>query len=307
MDNGGVSLEGFFDKKIMTVKQLLNKAEKKIFNGVKTESQYDDLLAKINYEAQKYNDCLKALKKLSEKYKSGLVDLNSLNKKKSVILSVIKRNCKNLQLSLGNIVDKGSEVTAKEIKEFREYLTGLKKIIKKKQSAAMEAAIDNTKLSREDLNMENEKNSFNLDTVFDGITGDEKPATESSTEDELDLTFLLEDDDSKDTTEEKSEEKTDAPAENKDDTDDLGLESLLADIKEDEKADENEEATGKEDDDVLESFLGKDKKDEVSDEDLDDVDAIEDDLGIESALSGFDDDDDVDFDIDKDLKEILDA
>ena len=112
-----------------SVNELLAKAERVLTKKLKTRGDCEDYLQLINAEGRKFNDCLKVLASHRTKYDNEKISKKDFDETTRNAVTLLKKNCQHLQVKLGNIVSDTKAVTTKDIEDFKQFLTGLKKIV----------------------------------------------------------------------------------------------------------------------------------------------------------------------------------
>ena len=254
--------EALFVKK-KSVDDLLVKAEKTLRKKLKTVGDCDDELSIINNECAKFNECIRALAQCKKNFDSGKMDKKQFTTQVKDATYLLKKNCKALQIQLGNIVDDAKAVNTEEIKAFNQYITGIKKIVNKIRKELM------TKKANESVDWDCEEIIYSaLEGKFDleGMEADEekksKKKDDDDTEDDFDGESVEDsEDEDKDSKKKKKSKKPDDDDEDDDEKD----------KDEDDDSDSDEDDDEDQDDDKKKKSKKKyDKDDEDEDEDSDD-------------------------------------
>lgn len=303
--------EGFLgDKK--SVNELLSAAEVKFNKTLKTTGDCDDQLLIINNEARKFNECVSVLAKVKREYDQGKLDKKQFKEQVKAAVYLLKKNCRALQMQLGNIIDDAKAITKEELEDFKAYIEGLRKLVKEKKrslvaSPSVDSAITADLISRalegefdldeimkdEDSKLkkdkkdkdgdtedeESDKKSKDKDDDKDDDKKDDKKKEDDS-ESDFDGESLDDDDDKKDKKKDKDDKKKDKDDE--DDSDDKDDDKKSKDDKDDsdddkdkddsDKKDEDDESDSKDDKDDDKSDKKSDDKDDESDDDDDEED-----------------------------------
>ena len=118
------------DKKKVAVDELLESVRVKVYKKFKTPEECAQQIAKIDIGAKKFDDSLNKMKIAAQDRASGKISSKEMNQVIHTEEKIIREPCKLLMIHLHDIVDKTSSVTKEEIKLFRDYVRGLKKIFK---------------------------------------------------------------------------------------------------------------------------------------------------------------------------------
>ena len=239
-----------------SVNELLAKAERTLTKKLKTKGDCEDMLSLINSQGSKFNDCLKILASARNKYdteKMSKADFNETTKNAIVLL---KKNCNNLQIKLGNVVSDTKAVTAQDIADFKEYLTGLKKIVTNRLKY-----LNSMPASESAFSVDDEEN-FSKHWIF----AKEGDGTEDTDMD--DPMNLGDDDKDDDKKSKKSKSKKDSDSDDDEDEDDDKKKSKKDKDDEDDLDDsESGFSDGEDPDDKKKSKKDKDDEDDDKDDD----------------------------------------
>lgn len=277
-----------------TVNELLAKAERVLTKKIKTKGDASDVLTLINSEGQKFNDCLKILAAAHTKYESGKMSKEDFNETTKNAIVLLKKNCSNLQIKLGNVVSDTKAVTAKDIADFKEYLTGLKKIVNNRLKYL------NSMPASESVFNDNDEENFSRHWIF---------AKEGDGSEDIEMDDPLGSDDDKDKDEDDDDKKKSKKSKSKkesdeddecDDKDCKKSKSKKKDDDDDEDDSESGFADGEDPDDKKsdDSDDDDDKKDKDDDKECDDKECDDDECDDKdckkSKSKKKDDDDDED-------------
>ena len=306
-----------------SVTELLANAEKKLNKQLKTVGDCDDQLLIINNEGRKFNECIRALSKVKKDFDQGKLDKKQFSEQVKAANYLLKKNCKALQMQLGNIVDDSKAVTTAELEDFKAYINGLKKIVKARKTILAKAPAKESLLDDFDRVLEGELTLADLEAEEDeklkkkksddkdDTDSDKKDTDKSDSKDDKKSDDKSEDDfdgESLDDDDDKKKDKKDK--DDKEESDDKEDDKKSDDDKDDSDDDKDKDDSDKEDeDDKSDSKDDKDddKSDKKSDdkEDSDDKDK-EDDKEDKKDKSEDDDDfdlNDLDFNDDDDKKD----
>lgn len=136
--------ESIFGKK--SVEDLLKHTRKKLVKSLKTESQCDIYLQKINGESKKFNEAVSTLMSTQAKFDAGKIDKKEMKATLKSALSLLNANCKILNIKLGDVVDDKKAISRQDIASFASYVKGLKGIVKeikvaRKKGIAIESTV----------------------------------------------------------------------------------------------------------------------------------------------------------------------
>lgn len=136
--------ESIFGKK--GVEDLLKHTRKKLVKSLKTESQCDIYLQKINEESKKFNEAVSTLMSAQAKFDAGKIDKKEMKTTLKSALSLLNANCKILNIKLGDVVDDKKAISRQDIASFASYVKGLKGIVKeikvaRKKGIAIESTV----------------------------------------------------------------------------------------------------------------------------------------------------------------------
>ena len=271
-----------------TVNELLAKAERVLTKKIKTKGDASDVLTLINSEGQKFNDCLKILAAAHTKYESGKMSKEDFNETTKNAIVLLKKNCSNLQIKLGNVVSDTKAVTAKDIADFKEYLTGLKKIVNNRLKYL------NSMPASESVFNDNDEENFSRHWIF---------AKEGDGSEDIEMDDPLGSDDDKDKDEDDDDKKKSKKSKSKkesdeddDEDDDKKSKSKKKDDDDDEDDSESGFADGEDPDDKKsdDSDDDDDKKDKDDDKECDDDDCDDKDCKKSKSKKKDDDDDEDD-------------
>lgn len=239
-----------------TVNELLAKAERVLTKKIKTKGDASDVLTLINSEGQKFNDCLKILAAAHTKYESGKMSKEDFNETTKNAIVLLKKNCSNLQIKLGNVVSDTKAVTAKDIADFKEYLTGLKKIVNNRLKYL------NSMPASESVFNDNDEENFSRHWIF---------AKEGDGSEDIEMDDPLGSDDDKDKDEDDDDKKKSKKSKSKKESDSDDDED---DDKDDDKKSKSKKKDDDDDKDDSESGFadGEDPDDKKSDDSDDDDD-----------------------------------
>ena len=293
--------EALFVKK-KSVDDLLATAEKKMRRRLKTVEDCDDEICIINNEGAKFNECIRALAHCKKSFDSGKMDKKQFSNQVKSATALLKKNCRSLQIQLGNVVDDTKAITTEEIKAFNQYITGTKKIVNKIRKELM------TKKANESVDWDGEEIIYSaLEGKFDlkEIEAEEdkklKKKDDDDTEDDFDgETVEDSEDEDKDSKKKKKSKKSDDDDEDDDekDKDDDDSDS------DDEDDDDKKKKAKKKDDEDDEDEDSDDDEDDSDEKDKDDDDSDSDDEDKDSKKKKkskkSDDDDEDDDEKDKD-------
>ena len=123
------------DKNKITVNDLLESVRVKVYKKFKTPEACAQQIAKIDVSAKKFDDSLNKMKMAAQDRAKGKISSKEMNQIIHAEEKFIRETCKILMIHLHYIVDKTSSVTKEEIKLFRDYVRGLKKIFKEHLTA----------------------------------------------------------------------------------------------------------------------------------------------------------------------------
>ena len=237
-----------------TVNELLAKAERVLTKKIKTTGDARDAISLINSEGQKFNDCLKILAAAHTKYESGKMSKEDFNETTKNAIVLLKKNCSNLQIKLGNVVSDTKAVTAKDIADFKEYLTGLKKIVNNRLKYL------NSMPASESVFNDNDEENFSRHWIF---------AKEGDGSEDIEMDDPLGSDDDKDKDEDDDDKKKSKKSKSKKESDSDDDED---DDKDDDKKSKSKKKDDDDDKDDSESGFadGEDPDDKKSDDSDDD-------------------------------------
>ena len=212
--------EALFVKK-KSVDDLLATAEKKMRRRLKTVEDCDDEICIINNEGAKFNECIRALARCKKSFDSGKMDKKQFSNQVKSATALLKKNCRSLQIQLGNVVDDTKAITTEEIKAFNQYITGTKKIVNKIRKELM------TKKANESVDWDGEEIIYSaLEGKFDlkEIEAEEdkklKKKDDDDTEDDFDgETVEDSEDEDEDSKKKKKSKKSDDDDEDDDEKD----------------------------------------------------------------------------------------
>ena len=310
----------FASRKKRTVADLLGRARKTLNRKLKTVADCDDYMTAIRSESTKFNECLMTLNSAKKKYDAGKLSPKDFDETLKSATMLLNKNCKMLQVTLGNFVDDKKAITSDEIAAFKEYVKGLGTIVKeikaqRKKEAAMESAVE------DDFDFDIGEYEMDADFAMEATDcdPDDKKCDKKSKDDEEDEED--EDDEKKskksskkskdddDTEEDDDSDKDDKKSKDDDlefDSDDFDFDddSDDKDDKDDKKSskksdDEDEDESEDEEDDKDDKNSKKSSKKSKDDDDEDEEEDDEDDekkskSAKESAYNLFDFDDDFD-------------
>lgn len=138
-----VATESIFGKK--SVEDLLRHTRKKLVKSLKTESQCDIYLQKINEESKKFNEAVSTLMSAQAKFDAGKINKKEMKTTLKSALSLLNANCKILNIKLGDVVDDKKAISRQDIASFASYVKGLKGIVKEIKDARKKGiAIEST-------------------------------------------------------------------------------------------------------------------------------------------------------------------
>ena len=253
-----------------SVTTLLARSERVLTRKLKTKGDCEDYLQIIKSEGDKFNECLKVLANTRKKYDAGKMSKEDFNSTIKNAIVLLKKNCQHLQIRLGNVVSDTKAVTTQEIADFKEFLEGLKKIVKNRLRYL------NARPASESAFVNDEEN-FAPHFIF----AKEGDGTELPDEDDSELPEVEDSDDDDDDDKKKKSKKSKSKKDDDDDDD-----SDDDDKKEDDEDDSEsgfkdgkdpEEDDDDDDDKKKKSKKSKSKKDNDDEDDSDDDDKKDDD------------------------------
>ena len=304
--------EALFVKK-KSVDDLLATAEKKMRRRLKTVEDCDDEICIINNEGAKFNECIRALAHCKKSFDSGKMDKKQFSNQVKSATALLKKNCRSLQIQLGNVVDDTKAITTEEIKAFNQYITGTKKIVNKIRKelmtkkanesvdwdgeeiiySALEGKFDLKEIEAEEDKKLKKKDDDDTEDDFDGETVEDsededkdskkKKKSKKSDDDDEDDDEKDKDDDDSDSDDEDDDDKKKKAKKKKDDEDDEDEDSDDDEDDSDEK-DKDDDDSDSDDEDKDSKKKKKSKKSDDDDEDDDEKDKDDDDDAKEASF-----------------------
>lgn len=125
-DDSDIAQEGLFNKK-KDLEQLIAKVKKSV-GKCKTEDQCDDLLAKLNEEASKFNELILSMRQAAVDCKDGTITEKEFKEKVKSAAKEIKKTCDILVL--GQIVKDEKDVQNEDIQLVKDFIEGATEVIK---------------------------------------------------------------------------------------------------------------------------------------------------------------------------------
>ena len=130
------------------VEKLLANTEPDLRRKLKTVEDCDAYLETIKNESTKFNEAANAIISAQSKYEHGdktKEDTKEFNKTVDAGKKLLNDNCRKLKVKLGKLVGDNDHISRQDIKNFSQYISGLRKIvnnIKRELNTANESVFD---------------------------------------------------------------------------------------------------------------------------------------------------------------------